>query len=66
MIGDSVVRARVAEETKSEAVAVLAGMGLFLSDAFRLLLKRVVAEKAAPIAGGAPQLTLVQTVPLTI
>ena len=45
---NSVVRARIDEATKSEAAAVLATMGLSLSDAFRLLLKRVVAEKALP------------------
>jgi DNA-damage-inducible protein J len=44
----SVVRARIDEATKSEAAAVLATMGLSLSDAFRLLLKRVAAEKALP------------------
>jgi DNA-damage-inducible protein J len=45
---NSVVRARIDEATKSEAAAVLATMGLSLSDAFRLLLKRVAAEKALP------------------
>ncbi len=34
--------------TKIEAAAVLASMGLPLSDAFRLLLKRIAAEKALP------------------
>ncbi len=48
MTENSVVRARIDEATKSEAAAVLAAMGLSLSDAFRLLLKRVAAEKALP------------------
>ena len=48
MIENSVVRARIDEATKAEAAAVLATMGLSLSDAFRLLLKRVAAEKALP------------------
>jgi len=48
MTENSVVRARIDEVTKSEAAAVLATMGLSLSDAFRLLLKRVAAEKALP------------------
>jgi DNA-damage-inducible protein J len=48
MPDNSVVRARIDEATKSEAAAVLAAMGLTLSDAFRLLLKRVAAEKALP------------------
>ena len=48
MTGSAVVRARIDETTKTEAAAVLAAMGLSLSDAFRLLLKRVAAEKALP------------------
>jgi DNA-damage-inducible protein J len=48
MTENSVVRARIDEATKTEAAAVLAAMGLSLSDAFRLLLKRVAAEKALP------------------
>ncbi len=48
MAENSVVRARIDQVTKSEAAAVLATMGLSLSDAFRLLLKRVAAEKALP------------------
>jgi DNA-damage-inducible protein J len=48
MTQSSVVRARIDEATKSEAAAVLATMGLSLSDAFRLMLKRVVADKALP------------------
>jgi DNA-damage-inducible protein J len=48
MTENAVVRARIDEATKSEAAAVLAAMGLSLSDAFRLLLKRVAAEKALP------------------
>ena len=48
MTEKSVVRARIDEATKTEAAAVLATMGLSLSDAFRMLLKRVAAEKALP------------------
>ena len=48
MAENAVVRARIEEATKNEAAAVLAAMGLSLSDAFRLLLKRVAAEKALP------------------
>jgi DNA-damage-inducible protein J len=48
MAENTVVRARIDEATKAEAAAVLATMGLSLSDAFRLLLKRVAAEKALP------------------
>ncbi len=48
MAENSVVRARIDEETKAQAAAVLATMGLSLSDAFRLLLRRVAAERALP------------------
>ncbi len=54
MTENSVVRARIDEATKSEAAAVLAAMGLTLSDAFRLLLKRIAAEKALPFEPLAP------------
>lgn len=47
MTKNAVVRARIDEATKTEAAAVLASMGLSLSDAFRLL-RRVAAEKALP------------------
>ena len=48
MTDNSVVRARIDERTKQEAAAVLKTIGLTLSDAFRLLLVRVAAEKALP------------------
>ncbi|MEI7696378.1 MAG: type II toxin-antitoxin system RelB/DinJ family antitoxin, partial [Chlorobium sp.] len=48
MTENSVVRARIDAATKAEASAVLASIGLSLSDAVRLMLKRVVAEKALP------------------
>jgi DNA-damage-inducible protein J len=46
MTENSVIRARMDEATKTEDAAVLASMGLSLSDAFRLPLRRVAAEKA--------------------
>ena len=51
---NSVVRARIDEANKSEAAAVLATMGLSLSDAFRMLLKRVATDKAFPFEPLAP------------
>jgi DNA-damage-inducible protein J len=48
MTDNSVVRARIDERTKKEAAAVLKTIGLTVSDAFRLLLVRVAAEKALP------------------
>ena len=44
------VQARVDGEIKEEAAAVLAAMGLTVSDAVRLLLTRVAREKALPFA----------------
>jgi DNA-damage-inducible protein J len=45
---NAVVRARIDEQIKEEAAAVLAGMGLTVSDAFRMMLTRVAREKALP------------------
>jgi DNA-damage-inducible protein J len=44
----TVVRARIDEQTKDEAAAVLAAMGLTVSDAFRLMMIRIAREKALP------------------
>lgn len=48
MASDKVVRARIDGQVKEEAAKVLADMGLSVSDAIRLLLVRVAAEKALP------------------
>jgi DNA-damage-inducible protein J len=48
MSENTVVRARIDGRIRDEAAAVLAAMGLTVSDAFRLLLVRVAAEKALP------------------
>jgi DNA-damage-inducible protein J len=45
---NAVVRARIDARTKREAAAALKKIGLTVSDAFRLLLVRVAAEKALP------------------
>ncbi len=42
------VRARVTPREKAEAVIVLDAIGLTMSDAFRLMIKRIAAEKALP------------------
>ena len=44
----TVVRARIDEKTKEEATAVLRAIGLTVSDAFRLMMVRVAAEKRLP------------------
>jgi DNA-damage-inducible protein J len=48
MANDSVIRARINGKIKEEATAVLAAIGLTPSDAFRLLMMRVVQEQALP------------------
>ena len=48
MTQSSVVRARIDQRTKQEATAVLDAMGLTVSDAFRLMMVRIAAEKALP------------------
>jgi DNA-damage-inducible protein J len=48
MAANAVVRARIDEETKTEAAAVLKAMGLTVSDAFRLMMVRIANEKALP------------------
>ena len=47
-MANAVVRARIDEKTKEEAAAVLAAMGLTVSDAFRLMMIRIAKEKALP------------------
>jgi DNA-damage-inducible protein J len=45
---DTVVRARIDEQVKEEAAAVLATIGLTVSDAFRLMMMRIAMDKALP------------------
>ncbi len=49
-MANQLVQARVDKVVKEEAAAVLAAMGLTVSDAVRLLLTRVAREKALPFA----------------
>ena len=50
MPANQLVQARINGAIKEEAAAVLAAMGLTVSDAIRLLLTRVAREKALPFA----------------
>lgn len=56
---NAVVRARINEKVKNQAAAVLETMGLTVSDAFRLLLVKVAAEKTLPFEIHAPNATTV-------
>ena len=48
MAQTQVVQARVNKEIKMEASEILATMGLTVSDAVRILLTRIVTDKAMP------------------
>lgn len=48
MAANALVQTRINETVKDEASAVLATMGLTVSDAVRLLLTRVAHDKALP------------------
>ena len=45
---NTTVRARIDEHLKEEASAVLASIGLTVSDAFRLMMVRIAKDKALP------------------
>ncbi len=44
----TVVRARIDERVTKDAAAVLASIGLTVSDAFRLMMVRIAADKRLP------------------
>jgi len=49
MAHSSMLHVRVDDEIKTQASEALAAMGLSLSDAVRILLKRVVTDQAFPL-----------------
>ena len=49
MAHSSMLHIRVDDETKIQATAALAAMGLSMSDAVRIFLKRVVNDQAFPL-----------------
>lgn len=60
MSTDSVVRARIDNDTKVRATAALEAMGLSVSDAIRLLMLRIADEKRLPFAVQVPNSTTVK------
>lgn len=56
---NAVVRARVDEKIKTEAAAVLDSVGLTVSDAFRLMMHRIVADKKLPFDPLVPNKTTI-------
>jgi DNA-damage-inducible protein J len=47
-MSNTVVRARIDAQVKEEAAAVLATIGLTVSDAFRLMMIRIAKDRALP------------------
>lgn len=58
---DAVVRARISGQVRDEATSVLAAMGLSVSDAIRMMLVRVAAEKALPFEVKVPNAVTART-----
>jgi DNA-damage-inducible protein J len=48
MLANDSVRARIDTQTKTAASAALAAMGLSVSDAIRLMMRRIAEEKRLP------------------
>lgn len=57
MAATAMIHVRVDEEVKAQATETLASMGLSVSDAVRVFLKRVVAEKAMPFEVRVPNIS---------
>jgi DNA-damage-inducible protein J len=60
MPANAVVRARIDARVKEEAAAIYAAAGLTISDAFRMMLMRTVAERALPFDPLIPNAETVQ------
>ena len=62
MAANAVVRARIDARVKEEATAIYAAAGLTLSDAFRMMLMRTVAERALPFEPLMPNAETVEAI----
>jgi DNA-damage-inducible protein J len=60
MPSTAMVHVRIDEKVKKEASATLAKMGMSVSDAVRLMLVRVAAEKALPFEVRVPNATTIK------
>ena len=58
----TVVRARIDQATKDEAAAILDTIGLTVSDAFRLMMRRIVAERRLPFDPLVPNATTIAAI----
>jgi DNA-damage-inducible protein J len=61
MAAKALVRARVDEALKNEAAHILGDMGLTVSDVIRIMLTKVVKEKALPFEMRVPDKLTVET-----
>lgn len=61
MAENSVVRARIDDTLKAEAAAVLAEMGLTVSDVVRMVLTKIAKEKALPFEMRVPNRLTAET-----
>jgi DNA-damage-inducible protein J len=59
-VATTMVHVRVDQKIKQRAAKALAGMGISISDAVRMLLVRVAAEKALPFDVKVPNATTVK------
>ncbi|MEX3582800.1 MAG: type II toxin-antitoxin system RelB/DinJ family antitoxin [Burkholderia sp.] len=60
MAANQLVQARIDDAIREEAAAVLAAMGLTVSDAVRLMLTEVAQDKALPFEPLIPNATTIQ------
>jgi DNA-damage-inducible protein J len=60
LMATTMVHVRVDEKVKDKAAKTLAAMGMSVSDAVRMLLVRVAAEKALPFEVKVPNTTTVK------
>jgi len=58
MYQKQVVQVRIDNETKAQAAAVLADVGLTVSDVVRILITRIAREKAVPLELRVPNAAL--------
>lgn len=61
MAATAFVRARIDEALKNEAAAVLAGMGLTVSDVVRIALTKIAHEKTLPFEMRVPNTLTAET-----
>jgi len=62
MKADAIVRARVSEATKLEAAAIFEAAGMTTSDAIRMMLIRVVEDRALPFEPVRPNAKTVRAI----